>query len=222
MKSCNKVLGINTDFLEDKALFDYWYQQMPEYRKEKIDRYKPEASKRLSLGAGILIKKGLEEYGVDGSHILLGLNDKPYIESANSLEFNVSHSGSMAVCAFSDACVGIDIEGTKVFNRNLINFVYKQEEIKYIKYRSKNQNDENCLYTKLWTIKESIMKYYGKGLSMDPRKIFVDMEDGYKAYHDGKLLENIFFTQYECMGYHIAVCSEYERFSDEIGILMGE
>lgn len=222
MRSCNKVLGINTDFLQDAALFERWYQQMPAYRKEKIDRYKPQSSKRQSLGAGILIKSGLDEYGIDGDHILFGPDNKPYIESANSLEFNVSHSGSMAVCAFSDARVGIDIEATKVFNRNLINFIYKEGEIKYIKYRSKNQNDENCLFTKLWTIKESVMKYYGKGLSMDPRKIFIDLEDGYKAYYDGEYLEGLFFTQYEYIGYHITVCSEYEIFSDEICILMGE
>lgn len=222
MRSCNKVLGINTEILEDSSLFEYWYQQMPQYRKEKIDRLKPVSSKKLSLGAGILLKKGLEEYGLDVDRIIIGDNDKPYIESAHGLEFNVSHSGNMAVCAFSDAPVGIDIEPTKKFSANLVNSVYKEGEIKYIKYRSKNQNDEDCLYTKLWTIKESIMKYYGKGLSMDPRKIFVDLENGYKVYHDGKKLDGLFFTQYEYMGYHIAVCSEYENFSDEIGLLMGE
>ena len=203
-------------------MFEHWYQQMPAYRKEKIDRYKPQSSKRQSLGAGILIKSGLDEYGIDGDHIVSGPDNKPYIESANSLEFNASHSGSMAVCAFSDACVGIDIEATKIFNRNLINFIYKEEEIKYIKYRSKNQNDENCLFTKLWTIKESIMKYYGKGLSMDPRKIFVDLEGDYRAYYNGECLGGLFFTQYEYMGYHITVCSEYKSFSDEICIWMGE
>ncbi len=222
MKIFNEVLLINTLFLQDTSSFDFWYQQMPQYRKDKIDKIKPVASKRQSLGAGILIKQGLDEYGVDGEHILTGSNEKPYIESAHGLEFNVSHSGDMAVCAFSDKCVGIDLEHTKVFNRNLINFVYKPEEIKYIKYRSKNQNDENCQYTKLWTIKESIMKYYGKGLSMDPRKIFVDLENGYRVFYDGEILEDIFFTQYEYMGYHITVCSEYERFSDEVRIVKGE
>ena len=66
------------------------------------------------------------------------------------------------------------------------------------------------------------MKYYGKGLSMDPRKIFIDLEDGYKAYYDGEYLESLFFTQYEYIGYHITVCSEYKNFSDEICIWMGE
>lgn len=222
MKVCNEVLLINTLFLQDSSLFEHWYQKMPQNRKDKIDKMKPELSKRQSLGAGILIQEGLDKYGIDGNAILSGSNEKPYIESAHGLEFNASHSGDLAVCAFSDKSVGIDLEKTKVFNRNLINFVYKEEEIKYIKYRSNTQDDENCLYTKLWTIKESIMKYYGKGLSMDPRKIFVDLENDYKVYNDGQILDNIFFTQYEYMGYHIAVCSEYERFSDEIRIVKGE
>ena len=101
-----KVYGIEVDFLKDREAFDFWYSQMPPYRKEKIDRMKVENAKLLSLGAGILLNRGLKEYGIQGASVFYGENNKPYIEGADSLYFNLSHSGSMAVCAFSDAEVG--------------------------------------------------------------------------------------------------------------------
>ncbi len=222
MNSCNFVLGIDVDFLQDKDKFDYWYSQMPGERKAKIDKFRPLNSKLLSLGAGIVLKRGLDMLGFTDSVILEDQNEKPYLQGATGLEFNLSHSGKIAVCAFSDAPVGIDVQEPERFSGNLMNFVYKDEEIKYIKYRSENQSDIDRLCTKMWTMKESIMKYYGKGLSMDPRKIFIDLEHGDKAYYDGDALENIFFTEYEHEGYYITVCSGYESFSDEISFVMGE
>ncbi|WP_029231145.1 4'-phosphopantetheinyl transferase family protein [Butyrivibrio sp. VCB2006] len=222
MKYGNFVLGMNIDFLEDQDEFDFWYKQMPEYRKAKIDRLGPLKSKMQSLGAGILLLKGLEKLGMTDAVIVEGEDKKPYIQGATDVEFNLSHSGDLVVCAFSDACVGIDVQKTKSFNRKLVNFVYKDEEIKYIKYRSETQFDMDLLCTKMWTMKESVMKYYGKGLSMDPRIIFLDQEHDNRVYHNGELLENIHFTGYEQEGYYITVCSEYENFSDEIIFVMGE
>ncbi len=222
MKQDNFILGIDVDFLKDQEVFDDWYHKMPEYRKNKIDRFKPQQSKRLSLGAGILLYKGLEMLGASDTVIFDDDFQKPHVQGATDLEFNLSHSGNLAVCAFSDASVGIDVQETERFSGNLMNFVYKDEEIKYIKYRSKNRVDTDLLCTKMWTMKESVMKYYGKGLSMDPRRIFIDLEQGNSVYYEGEALENIFFTGYELSGYYITVCSGYDNFSDEINFVMGD
>ena len=222
MKQDNFVLGIDVDFLQDRDKYDHWYLRMPEYRKAKIDRYKPDKSKRQSLGAGILLEKGFEMLGVSGTEIFEDEDQKPHVKGATDLEFNLSHSGKLAVCAFSDSQVGIDVQEPECFNRNLMNFVYKDEEIKYIKYRSKNQSEIDRMCTRMWTMKESVMKYYGKGLSMDPRRIFIDQEHGNAVFYEGEALENIFFTEYEHEGYFITVCSGYENFSDEISFVMGD
>ena len=103
MNSCNFVLGIDVDFLQDKDKFDYWYSQMLGERKAKIDKFRPLNSKLLSLGAGIVLKRGLDMLGFTDSVILEDQNEKPYLQGATGLEFNLSHSGKIAVCAFSDA-----------------------------------------------------------------------------------------------------------------------
>lgn len=222
MRKGNFILGIDVNCLEDKEIFEKWYHRMPQYRKNKIDKYKPLRSKRLSLGAGILLYKGLEMLGAGDAVIFDDDNQKPHVQGATDLEFNLSHSGNLAVCAFSDTGVGIDVQETERFSENLMNHIYKAEEIKYIKLRSKNQLEEELLCTKMWTMKESIMKYYGKGLSMDPRRIFIDMEHGSRVYYEGEALEGIFFTEFELSGYYVTVCSGYENFSDEINFVMGD
>ena len=122
MNSCNFVLGIDVDFLQDKDKFDYWYSQMLGERKAKIDKFRPLNSKLLSLGAGIVLKRGLDMLGFTDSVILEDQNEKPYLQGATGLEFNLSHSGKIAVCAFSDAPVGIDVQEPERFSGNLMNF----------------------------------------------------------------------------------------------------
>lgn len=217
MEACNKVYVVNVKFLEDEKTFENWYQQMPAERRQKIDAMKPLNSKCLSLGASLLLMHAFKEQGIVGPVILLGENGKPYFEGEDGAFFNLSHSGEMAACAFSDADVGIDIEKNKDFNESLVNYVFDDREIRYVREHTHNKEEEDIFFTRLWTVKESLMKYTGKGLSMDPKKIYIDLGNGYKAYYEGEEL-NVSFTCYEINGCQITVCSEYEEFSEQVEV----
>lgn len=236
MKTENRVYILDVSVLEDGEKFRYWYEKMPGYRKEKIDKMKPANSKRLSLGAGILFYKGLKELGLESEavKIRLGENEKPYIDGEEGVFFNLSHSGNIAVAAFSDREVGIDVEKIKTFNDSLVEYVFDEKEISAVKKLAESHKDNNTdnysfdndldnisaigdefnsFYTGLWTMKESLMKYNGKGISMNPKKIVI--EDGCASY-EGKKLENLHFTRFEYEDYHISVCSEYGDFCAEM------
>ncbi len=217
----SKVFGIEADFLKDRKAFDFWYSQMPSYRREKIDRIKPESGKILSLAAGILLFRGFKEFGIDGASVFYGENGKPYIdtEGADSLYFNLSHSGSMAVCAFSDSEVGIDIEQNKSFKDSLIDYVFDEREALYIRGKETDCGAMNALFTSLWTKKESIMKYYGKGITMGPKSIFVDALNCDKVYYENSPKEDIHLFTYTYKDYQICVCSGQPEFPAEIELL---
>ena len=158
-------------------------------------------------------------YGLYGGPVLVidyGTATTYDLVDADGAFFNLSHSGEMAVCAFSDEEVGIDIERNKEFSDSLIGYVFDDREKKYICDRAGSEEERNALYTSLWTVKESLMKYNGQGLSMDPKTIFIDMENDYRAYHKGQECENLFFTRLKCDDYQICVCSTYKDFTDEI------
>ena len=60
------------------------------------------------------------------------------------------------------------------------------------------------------------MKYYGKGISMGPKNIFVDLKDELKVYCDGDLKKDIYLSEYSFGDYQICVCSDKNKFADSI------
>ncbi len=52
----------DTSVLEEESLYEKYYDMMPGYRKEKIDKKIRKIDKRASLGAGILLYKALVDY----------------------------------------------------------------------------------------------------------------------------------------------------------------
>ena len=197
----NRLLILDTNIFSNKDIYDYWYNKMPLIRKNKIDKYVFDEDKKLSLGAGVLLNK----INIINKTIVYNENDKPYVND-NSIYFNISHSDNLVACAISDKEIGVDIESIKEFSFDLINNVYNYEEIDFIK-----ETKDFSLYTKLWTMKESYMKYLGTGLSMDAKAIHIDLLNN-KCLN----ANNVFFKSIKIKNYYLTVCSEYNDFPNEL------
>lgn len=114
----------------------------------------------------------------------------------NNTKFNISHcSEAIAVAVHNNEEVGIDVE-TEIYNYN--------ELKKYV--LSNNEDKCNIInekkFRKIWTLKESLLKYKGDGLLKDMRKIdfskFIDKTE-FK-------FNNLQFCYYEFEKYSISVC----------------
>ncbi len=205
------VLILNTDILLDAGLFAREYEKADSARRKKTDRFRFGKDKRLSLGADILLRKGLERLGVTEFTFGYGENGKPFLLGCKDVFFNISHSGVYAVCAFSDKPVGVDIEKKHDFEDELIRYVYLQSEIDHI---MRSSSDKNAAFTDLWTIKESLMKYLGTGISLEPKSICVSLDESITAQAEGFDCISLRFTQFHApAGYSLTVCSEYEEFA---------
>ena len=68
--------------------------------------------KLLSLGAGILIDKGLKTFGLREADVRIaeGKYGKSYFPDYPDIHFSVSHSEKMVLAVFEDTEVGCDIE----------------------------------------------------------------------------------------------------------------
>ncbi|MBE5830034.1 MAG: 4'-phosphopantetheinyl transferase superfamily protein [Butyrivibrio sp.] len=250
MKRDNRLMLFDTSVLKDEEVFFKFYEKMPKERKKKIDALKPEGSKRLCLGAGILLDKAVREYlATDCSKKLPSPSDyeiatapqgKPYIKGLSDFSFNLSHSGDMAVIAVSDREVGVDIQKLKHFKDSLVEHVFNIEDKKLVKElvaelagtgltADDAQHDDisfDQVYTRMWAMKESVMKYTGKGLALAPKMITLKMAEfgehasSLVAYIDsGEYSARRLFIQ-ECDAlqgqdsfYGISVCSDYEVFT---------
>ncbi len=205
MAISNRLYLLDVSVLEQEKNFKHWYSLMDQSRKNKIDAIKPQNGKLLSLGAGILLKKALENEGITDFELCYKGREKPYIKDREDVFFNISHSGKMVALGISDKEIGVDIEKVKEFKESLINYVFNDTDISFAKELS-----PKWAYTRLWTIKESLMKHSGLGIALVPKKIEIYAQDeNIRTRAEQYPCHGLNFTSYTAGDYQVSVCSEY-------------
>lgn len=138
-------------------------------------------------------------FGVTDFSVECDGNGKPYITGSN-LHFNLSHSGKYALCVCGTEKVGCDIEQIKKFNERVVERFFCEKECIVLK----QSNDVSAVFTKLWTLKESALKFTGAGIAGG-----LDSYD-FSAYcNDDKILmNNLVFNTFEVDGFSVSICSE--------------
>lgn len=211
----NRLYLMDTRALEDPERFQARYREMPPWRKKKIDALRAGKAKRLSLAAGILLHTALERAGAGETEPAFGENGKPYLPGG--VEFNLSHSGNFAACAVSGRPVGVDLEAHRHFDERLLRHIYQESELAAVRERAAPE-DEDRVFTELWTLKESFMKYLGTGILLPPREICIERGDTLRAVCAGypDAAREAHFTRYPLEGHALAVCSPCREFTAKI------
>lgn len=171
------------------------------YRREKLRRQKNDLARKQGLGAELLLIKALEAAAPEllpPLDISCGKDGKPELLDSG-ICFNLSHSGSFAACAVSDSPVGLDIQAERDCNGRLAEKYFSAQERRFI------EKSENKAYafTKLWSMKESVVKILGTGLKRPLSSFTVDPERN-TACLDGRML---YFNHSLIDGCHLALCS---------------
>lgn len=207
------IYQIDCDIFKDRQLFRCVYKLLSQERREKIDMLALEEGKRTSLGAGFALYYALWMRHVDLSSAVIYHTEhrKPCLEEKTGLFFNLSHSGSRAVCVIGTAENGIDIQKEKPVSEGLLGRICSKEEYQYvIGLPKERRTGEIC---RIWAAKESYVKYTGAGLTCDLRSIVL--------FHQGQLVSSIsrgdcrgnaakicYMREYAQEDYHMAVCAE--------------
>lgn len=124
---------------------------------------------------------------------------KPWFPDVPGLHFNLSHSGSLALCGADEAPLGVDVERVRPRRAGLARYVLSEEEFAWFQDRG---GDWGSLYT-LWTLKEAKVKCLGTGLRQAPRTIGVPLlEPGQTGEQDG-----LRFGAYAGPDWRAAVCT---------------
>lgn len=144
--------------------------KFPTAFQEKIKRYRRWQDAQLSLLGRVLLFKGIKNnYDQDyqNKEIQYTEYNKPYFED-DLIQFNISHSGNIVVCAISDQSdIGIDIEITS--NIEIVDFKLQLTENEWNKIVLSNNRNE--AFFDYWTQKEAVIKAHGHGLTI-PLKSF--------------------------------------------------
>ncbi len=148
---------------------------------ERANRFKFEKDRSLFVISRALLYHSMSHLtGIRNWRLRLGRHGKPEIISAEgepSVHFNLSHTAGLVACAISHSyAVGIDLEAT---DRNfdfssIAERFFSQSERQYLRACAVTGRSE--AFFRIWTVKESVMKAIGDGLSIPLADITVGLD----------------------------------------------
>jgi 4'-phosphopantetheinyl transferase len=143
--------------------YNYLLSLLPLEVKNKALRFRQWKDTYACLFGKLLLQTGLEELGCKQNlhNLQYDLFGRPFFKS--SVDFNISHSGSFVICAFSTkGRVGVDLE--KIEPINIQDFKYQWNENEWEKIV--RSSDKVSQFFSYWTMKEAVMKLDGRGLNI--------------------------------------------------------
>jgi len=145
------------------------------FRQDVVNAMVGEAIARDAISAGA---------GIDPAALVISPDryGKPHAENISGVHFNLSHSGSMVVFAISDVPVGVDVEIVKQARLSVAKRFFCDDEYELV---ASGLADQDEAFFNIWTMKESYLKWEGKGLvgALDSFSVFEIMRKGRPVFH---------------------------------------
>ena len=138
--------------------------------------------------------------------LAVGERGKPWFPTCPQYHFNLSHSGTLALCALADRPVGVDIQEVREkWRPSLVTRTCTPEERAWLSSRGDRRED----FTQLWALKESAGKQTGYGLPYPPSRQAVPLPLLGEAYDPEQLyfLGEVCFRVYAGENWRGAVCA---------------
>lgn len=177
---------------------------VPEERRESVLRALKSETRKLRLGAGILLGDVLQRYGISYGQVSFGKNGKPRTEG---LCLNLSHSGERAYLAVSEGEIGCDAEKIKEIPKGVLDRFSDAE--REMVSREPSEWGKAAAFYLIWTRKESFVKMTGEGVG---KVIETTMgEDGVIC---GGERVRCAWKSFLHDGYAVSVCTEREEMAE--------
>lgn len=143
-----------------------------EKRQQAVAKYRFDADKIRGIIAGLLLRYAyriyqLEHNEIPANRVILDYheNGKPYMKDNESFRFSLSHAGDYVLLACGSCEVGADIEQVKEKSNVLaMSKRFFRENEYQVLCEMKDDEQRNREFIRIWTQKESYIKYLGQGL----------------------------------------------------------
>ena len=149
---------------------------LSDYRLERLEKTARPEAKAQSLAAELLLIHAVRSVYPEAPlplKITAGEFGKPELRGIE-LEFSLSHSADIALCAVSDGCVGADIQLRTAYNAALAERFFTKKEAAAIAQAA----DKDQMFTQTWAVKESYLKLLGTGMHRPLSSFDVKCENG--------------------------------------------
>lgn len=154
---------------------------LSEQRREQVLKFKFELGRKTCAAAYLLLCEGLlKEYGITERPLFeYGEHGKPSLVfsshpplATHPIHFNLSHCREAAICVLAQQPVGIDIESIREYKDTLAHYTMNDEELQ----RIVSAERPDVEFTRLWTMKEAVLKCIGTGINNDIKNVLTGRE----------------------------------------------
>ena len=149
---------------------------LSEYRLDRLEKTARPEAKAQSVGAELLLIHAVRSVYPETElplEITVGEFGKPGLRGIE-LEFSLSHSADMVLCAISDRRVGADIQLCTAYKAALAERFFTKKEAAAIAQAA----DKDRMFTRTWAVKESYLKLLGTGMHRPLRSFDVKCDNG--------------------------------------------
>jgi 4'-phosphopantetheinyl transferase len=213
-----KIYALNLDQSIKPSLFNILLPFVSKQRREKINKFIRKEESDRALAADILIRVAIvENLGIKNQDILFHYNTygKPYLIHTPPIYFNISHSGNWIVCAVDNYEIGIDVEKMDEIDLSISKSFFAEKEFNDL--MKKDSFQRKAYFYDLWTLKESYIKYCGKGLSLDLRSFSLKIEENNITLKTQNDFRKYSFKQYNIeQSYKMSVCTSEGTFPEQV------
>lgn len=216
-----EIYAVNIKDIKDERMLDNFFQHMSAEKIQRMLKFKRyEDRKRGVIGELLIRYLVCGKLGINNNEINFIPNKygKPFLKDYIGLEYNISHSNELVVCAVGDYEVGIDIEYVKDMDIDAANYVLSTDEKE--EYKGISENEKLDYFYSIWTLKESFIKAKGMGLHISMNSFTVNRklnEVPYCLYNNVKY----HFKEYNIPEYKLSICSKLRTFPDNVQFYSG-
>jgi 4'-phosphopantetheinyl transferase len=178
-----EVLVWRLELVADVAVLDRLQRLLDDSERARAARFGPEAVRRRFVVARSMLRLLLGHYaGTDPGALPLatGLRGKPALPLGYRLQFNLAHTGDLAMVALvSGECkLGIDVESVThdVDVQGVAAHAFSAAEQQALRDTPERQRHD--AFARIWTRKEAYIKARGEGFSYPTRSFTVSLLPG--------------------------------------------
>lgn len=162
-------------------LINNWSEELPAQKREQISKLRQQSDQVLSLAGLQLLKIGMAQFTdipFSLKQLQFPAKNKPFFDG--DVDFNISHSGNIAICAISNNMkIGIDIELQRQVKSAIVNKFLSEKNNKTHKSEEKNKQQ----FFELWTKNEAIIKAANHGSIFTMHEISLQNQGGFYQDH---------------------------------------
>ena len=186
-----------------------------DYRIKKLEKITHPEKRRQSIAAELLLNHAVTSFFPDAEipcEIHTNEYGKPALKNLPAC-FSLSHSGDIVVCAISDNEIGIDVEYACGYKAAVVERFFTSHE----KLLLDDKEDRDYGFGRIWTAKESALKYLGIGLNRSLASVSLQNNNEVLLVPENKALN---LSHRYVSETHISVCTERkENFELEYVVL---